>query len=467
MISFISGRPSNFRDKTNVDWKPSVNLGKDSVKEKRRAIVQSKRHARRMKRASLPAPQSRQTTRSVSISLAKDIESEEDLDLPEACESGTSASVSCEIFIPIDCGTQTDNVIFENPQKQCSEIGTQTEMSSHDINDLVKEINDLKNEISYLRLELSKAHMKSVKVSDLNEEVLSKDDKLVKFYTGIVSFNLLMVFYNLVQRNVEHNSAKNVLTKFSEFLIVMMKLRLNVPFQDLAVRFNVSFTTVQRIFSKWINGMYKDASRLIIWPDREVRCNSMPDNFKKLYGNRVAAIIDCFEIFTEKAAAPKASSETWSHYKNHHTVKYLISILPQGSINFISKAFVGRASDKQITAESGFYQYLEPGDLVMADRGFRIDDDLLPMGCRVVMPAFTKGLDQLSYEDCTSTRELANLRIHVERIIGMLRNKFPILASTLPIDFINTKPKDPMPIIDKIVIICCAVINICPSIVQE
>ena len=42
----------------------------------------------------------------------------------------------------------------------------------------------------------------------------------------------------------------------------------------------------------------------------------------------------------------------------------------------------------------------------------------------VKMPAFTKGRSQLSALDVESTRGLASVRIHVERVIGMTRHKY-------------------------------------------
>jgi hypothetical protein len=52
------------------------------------------------------------------------------------------------------------------------------------------------------------------------------------------------------------------------------------------------------------------------------------------------------------------------------------------------------------------------------------------------IPAFTKGKDQLDPADVEHTRKIATVRIHVERIIGLLRQKYTILQQTLPTDYL-------------------------------
>ena len=83
--------------------------------------------------------------------------------------------------------------------------------------------------------------------------------------------------------------------------------------------------------------------------------------------------------------------------------------------------------------------------------------------------AFTKGRDQLDPVDVEKTREIANVRIHVERVIGLLCRKFTILSGILPIDFLTCTTDGPenesVPMIDRIITVCAALINLCPGIV--
>ena len=69
---------------------------------------------------------------------------------------------------------------------------------------------------------------------------------------------------------------------------------------------------------------------------------------------------------------------TFSSHKNDNTYKALIGISPSGAITFVSKLFPGSISDKQLTCKSGILDLLEPGNSVMADKGFDIEEYLIP-----------------------------------------------------------------------------------------
>ena len=72
----------------------------------------------------------------------------------------------------------------------------------------------------------------------------------------------------------------------------------------------------------------------------------------------------------------------------------------------------------------------------MADRGFIISESLGNTGEQLVIPSFTRGKKQLK----------------------------PELDSSLPIDFLLNRYKS-LITLDKIVLICCAPVNLCPSVV--
>ena len=64
---------------------------------------------------------------------------------------------------------------------------------------------------------------------------------------------------------------------------------------------------------------------------------------------------------------------------------------------------------------------MEPGDSIMADRGFDIDD-VLPDRVSTNIPPFLGSRKQLESEEVVSTRRIATVRIHVERAIERIKN---------------------------------------------
>ena len=93
-------------------------------------------------------------------------------------------------------------------------------------------------------------------------------------------------------------------------------------------------------------------------------------------------------------------------------------------------------SDKYLTDHSGI---LLPGDVILADRGFDIAESVGMMQAKLHIPAFTRG---------------------VERVIGSIQQKYSILQSTLPINFVTKRADEDVPLIDRMVHVCCALNNL-------
>lgn len=111
----------------------------------------------------------------------------------------------------------------------------------------------------------------------------------------------------------------------------------------------------------------------------------------------------------------------------------------------------GRASDKQIAEESGLLKNLLPVDIILADRGFNIEESVGFYCASLKIPAFTKGKTQLSPFEVEETRKIANVRRHVERVIGLVCRKYQVLQSgALPIEYLTKARGESLSLIDKI-----------------
>ena len=113
-------------------------------------------------------------------------------------------------------------------------------------------------------------------------------------------------------------------------------------------------------------------------------------------------------------------------------------------------------SDKDLVKRSGIVDQFSPGDTLLADRGFNIQEFLLHKGVKLVIPPFLKAKKQFSNVGDQRTKQVANARIHVERVIGRLKD-FHIMNAELPLEMLD--------IFDHIVTVTAALVNLQPPIV--
>ena len=154
----------------------------------------------------------------------------------------------------------------------------------------------------------------------------------------------------------------------------------------------------------------------------------MPESFKKHFPN-THVIVDATEFAVERPSTLLSQSSTFSTCKNRNTVRVLIGIIPSGAISFVSDCYEGSISDKKLEV-SGLLEKLEPGDEIMADKGFLIQDMLAPLGVRLNVPPLMKANSQMAAEDVFLTKKIAQLRIHVEWAIGRVK-EYHILHDVL------------------------------------
>ena len=107
----------------------------------------------------------------------------------------------------------------------------------------------------------------ATKIQPFTEDYFKDSDDKTRFYTGLPDFHLLTRTFEFVSPYVTRRT--KTLSFFQEFVMVLIKLRLNVPNLDLVYRFEVSLSTVSRVFKAWMEVLDERLSPLISWPERE------------------------------------------------------------------------------------------------------------------------------------------------------------------------------------------------------
>jgi len=258
------------------------------------------------------------------------------------------------------------------------------------------------------------------------------------------------------RRTPKKSGPARSLTCKDEFALTLMKLRLGLTNDFLANIFGVSAGTCSAILNTWIKLLARKLKCLIVWPSKEQTRMFMPHSLRVKYPN-LRCTLDCSETFIYRPRDLKLQSATWSEYKHHNTLKYLVAIAPDGLISFISKAWGGRTTDRYIVQHSGILDLIEPYDLVLADRGFTIREDLLFRHADLEIPPPSSGLTQMSRMNVLKTKKVANTRIHVERAINRIK-WFKILSGVLHVSLI--------PLFDDILVVCAALCNLLGPLVK-
>lgn len=379
---------------------------------------------------------------------------------------------------PVESSTEPDGSEVE---ERCQSSSTQeasvcTLLTLKDIGSLESENVQLKSALAATQQQLAEANKLLEQFKATNQNIIAgfhadsaahaalHSDTRVKFYTGIASLTMFQTLLSFILNFWQPDITS--LSPQEQFVLVLMKLRLGLLNDDLACRFKVSAKTVSAVFHAWLDVLSRNFAKLIVWPSRKAVRRNLPTVFRDPIFKDVIGVLDCTEIFIQKPSYMLARSQTYSRYKHHNTVKLLITVSPSGAITFVSKAWGGRVSDKELTLKSGLLNNVKEGDVYLVDRGFRCEEMFAAKGAKLLIPAFTKGKKQLSGAEVTLSRKLSRARIHVERAIRRLK-VFRIFQTVLPITFVK-KPEDgDLSTIDKALIVCAALTNLQPPLLKN
>ena len=316
------------------------------------------------------------------------------------------------------------------------QIGCEMEIDNGDISELMSM--DVPNEVN-IDTSTTIAETQTITWPSLCIEKFQDDPAGIMFYTGLSTYSdfkfvlatLGEAAYNLnyLYFRSDHLSVEN------QFFLTLIKLRQYKTNFELSRLFNISETAVCNIWITWINFMARQWREINIWPSRDIVRYYSPDDFYLKFPT-TRTIIDGTECPVKKPKSPVAQQSTFSTYKNRNTVKILAGCTPGGLVSYISPAYGGSTSDRQICERSVLTNICDTGDSIMADKGFNVQDLFAPQNVTINIPTFFKKKNRMTGKTVLKDRRISSKRVHVERIIGLAKT-YKILKN--PLNITETK----------------------------
>uniref|UniRef100_A0A146MVL5 THAP domain-containing protein n=1 Tax=Fundulus heteroclitus TaxID=8078 RepID=A0A146MVL5_FUNHE len=328
----------------------------------------------------------------------------------------------------------------------CHPFPGEMDRAARNIQQLEVQVSTHEHEIQQLTLKNQEPLIYKICVTDEDYRYytrFSSKKVFTLFWESVYPSASRLIYWSEAQRAAEVTaSPQRKLELIDELFMFLCHVAAGLQEMTLSSLFEVSVSTVSRILLTWTSYLYQVLGSLPSWMTREQVQATMPDNFR-LYCPQLRVIIDCTEI-----RCKTATSETFSSHKNPTTFKGLIGVAPCGVITFVSTLYTGSISDIEITKKSQLLQLLQPGDEVMADKGFLSEKILSEVGVKLIPPL--KKSTQLSEPDTQKTQAIARMRVLVERAIRRVK-EYHIWDGIVPLSMVGS--------VNQLWVICCLMSN--------
>ncbi|KAJ8673082.1 hypothetical protein QAD02_004343, partial [Eretmocerus hayati] len=262
---------------------------------------------------------------------------------------------------------------------------------------------------------------------------LIEDEEDLIAFTG-VSIKLL----NFLDKAVKMIEDKDDQRRFSKsprerIVLCLVKLRLNLSFKCLSFFFNMTQKSCYETFVYMVQLLSEILGTFICWPKYE----QSQESSSKFSGDlsKTRAVLGYIEILTGKFDCLRCEVNMFAGDKRYGLVKFLVSATTCGCVSFVSKAYGGRAPNKDILKQSCLLDNLDPSrDLVLVDKDLDIDSECLQAHIKLVKPPKLEKNSQMTTTDILYTNQIAAARLPMEKSVQRMKS-FKILTQriTLPV----------------------------------
>ncbi|KAL3272246.1 hypothetical protein HHI36_022728 [Cryptolaemus montrouzieri] len=279
----------------------------------------------------------------------------------------------------------------------------------------------------------------------LLSEMLDTDEKLMTF-TGVDS--KIFKRYEECMRNVKNEDPYDFTNVRSKLILVMTKLKLNMPFAALAILMGVSSTTCAQYFYDTLKLLALALKQEINWKSREeilINRETYPGEYRN-----ICVVLKSTEVTFQKIKCLKCTESSCSHHKGINIVRFMLGIAPSGFIYYLSSGYESSFSDKGILKKESFLHKLASGDTIVADNALMIDEECENASINLIKLPLRKihGITKSDEETLTSIEKAC---AHVKKTLERIK-MFNIIDHK--VDWYL------LPSIDKIMTVIAATVNL-------
>lgn len=249
--------------------------------------------------------------------------------------------------------------------------------------------------------------------------LIPDNEQLLKFYTGFSKRDDFQKFvemlepeYFKVRKREAGEVRKQHLGMVPQLVLVLSRLRLGLMHNDLAYRFNISLTTVLKIWMFWIKLL------------TDVLVTNCEFNYDK---NTHKVIVECYETFFETSKDNKTKAE-----KTYGRARALIELNSNGLVIKASDLFASYVTNEQIIKSWSETKVDKPNNG-----------------------------NSTKQEPVGKPSHFSDLQTHVQKILGFVKG-FKILKGTFPNSVTSVKQ------LNVFWKICCFLVNYtCPELMDS
>ena len=288
---------------------------------------------------------------------------------------------------------------------------------------------DLMNLINYVRTIALKNEQSRI---DFDGDNLTDADYLS--LTGITKANFDDICSHVTTiRNNKNRSSRTCIA------LLLVKLRSGMSNKLLSTLFNIGKSSVRRALTSARKELSLNFTPRYIGFNHITREEIINHHTRplaqELFGNIVdqpaILILDGTYVYIQKSNNFSFQRRTYSMHKNRPLVKPMIIVSSTGYIISILGPYLAdhKNNDAGILKHNlkcnmeSMNDWIQPGDVMIVDRGFRDATDVLEdLGVRTEMPKFLpKGQKQFTCEEANTSRMVTKIRWVVESVNGRLK----------------------------------------------